>query len=179
MSTPDPFAPGYRLTDGNQLNAVIANPFWSVSSAVTATAGGLMPTSTKILDAVTNITNVPVPGAGLTLPQALQGQVLIVTNNGTNDARIFAAGNSTINGMDGEIGIILAKVSTGIFVAIATQQWAQLNTTGTPGILTGAGSPEGVVVASPGTLYTNSLGGANTTLYVKESGYDASGWVAK
>jgi hypothetical protein len=44
---------------------------------------------------------------------------------------------------------------------------------------TGAGSPEGVVTASVGSLYTRTDGGANTTLYVKESGTGNTGWVAK
>ena len=43
-----------------------------------------------------------------------------------------------------------------------------------------AGSPEGVVVGSSGDLYTNTTGGAGTTLYVKESGVSTNtGWVAK
>jgi len=179
MTTPDPFAPGYRLTDGNQLNTTIANPYWSTTAAASATTSGTMPTSTKILSAVTNITSVPTSGAGLTLPQALAGQVLILTNNGANDARIFAAGGSTINGSAGTTGIMLAKLTTGIFVAVATNTWIQLNTTGTPGILTGSGSPEGVVSATIGTLYTNTLGGASTTLYVKTSGSGNTGWTAK
>lgn len=44
---------------------------------------------------------------------------------------------------------------------------------------TGAGSPEGVVTAAVGSLYTNTSGGASTTLYVKESGTGNTGWVAK
>jgi Pectate lyase superfamily protein len=43
----------------------------------------------------------------------------------------------------------------------------------------GAGSPEGVVTAFPGSTYMNTSGGANTTLYVKESGSGNTGWVAK
>lgn len=43
----------------------------------------------------------------------------------------------------------------------------------------GAGSPEGIVTASPGSLYSNSSGGASTTLYVKESGTGNTGWIAK
>ena len=42
-----------------------------------------------------------------------------------------------------------------------------------------AGSPEGVVTAAVGSLYLRSNGGANTTLYVKESGTGNTGWVAK
>lgn len=45
--------------------------------------------------------------------------------------------------------------------------------------LSGTGSPEGVVVANVGTLYTRTDGGASTTLYVKESGTNENGWIAK
>jgi len=44
---------------------------------------------------------------------------------------------------------------------------------------TGVGSPEGVVTAAVGSLYTRSDGGANTTLYVKQSGTGNTGWAAK
>lgn len=47
-------------------------------------------------------------------------------------------------------------------------------------ISSGVGSPEGVLVGSPGDLYMNTSGGANTSLYVKESGVATNtGWVAK
>jgi hypothetical protein len=44
---------------------------------------------------------------------------------------------------------------------------------------TGSGSPEGVITAGVGSLYTRTDGGAGTTLYVKESGTGNTGWVAK
>lgn len=43
----------------------------------------------------------------------------------------------------------------------------------------GLNSPEGVVTASPGSLYLNRAGGAGTSLYVKESGSGNTGWAAK
>ena len=44
----------------------------------------------------------------------------------------------------------------------------------------GYGSPEGVVVASMGSIYLNKSGGANTSIYTKESGTEtATGWIAK
>jgi hypothetical protein len=47
-------------------------------------------------------------------------------------------------------------------------------------ISVGSGSPQGVVTANPGSLFLNLTGGANTTLYVKESGTATNtGWVAK
>lgn len=44
---------------------------------------------------------------------------------------------------------------------------------------TGVGSPEGVVTAPVGSLYSNTSGGTNTTLYVKTSGTSNTGWTAK
>jgi hypothetical protein len=56
----------------------------------------------------------------------------------------------------------------------------QVGGTSGPKWTSGAGSPNGVVTGSPGDLYTNTSGGANTTLYVKESGAATNtGWVAK
>lgn len=43
----------------------------------------------------------------------------------------------------------------------------------------GVGSPEGVVTAPIGSLYSNTSGGASTTLYVKTSGASNTGWTAK
>lgn len=53
---------------------------------------------------------------------------------------------------------------------------------GLPGGITwtsGVGSPEGVVTAPIGSLYSNTSGGASTTLYVKTSGTGNTGWTAK
>lgn len=46
-------------------------------------------------------------------------------------------------------------------------------------IYAGAGNPNGVVTANPGSLYLNNAGGSGATLYVKESGVANTGWVAK
>ncbi len=43
----------------------------------------------------------------------------------------------------------------------------------------GAGSPEGVVVASPGSTYRRTNGGAGTSFYVKETGTGNTGWFGK
>jgi hypothetical protein len=45
--------------------------------------------------------------------------------------------------------------------------------------LSNIGSPEGVVTAPIGSLYTNVSGGVSTTLYVKTSGAGNTGWTAK
>jgi hypothetical protein len=43
----------------------------------------------------------------------------------------------------------------------------------------GSGSPEGVVTAPVGSLYSRTDGGAGTSFYVKESGAGNTGWIAK
>lgn len=50
---------------------------------------------------------------------------------------------------------------------------------GNPIWTSGSGTPEGVVTAPVGSLFTRTNGGAATTLYVKESGAGNTGWVAK
>lgn len=45
--------------------------------------------------------------------------------------------------------------------------------------INGYGSPLNVIAAKVGTTYRRLDGGASTSFYVKESGTDASGWVAK
>jgi hypothetical protein len=46
--------------------------------------------------------------------------------------------------------------------------------------ISGSGSPQGVVSAPLGTIYTSITGGSNVTAWVKESGGStASGWTAK
>lgn len=46
-------------------------------------------------------------------------------------------------------------------------------------ILSGTGSPEGLVSAVVSTIYLRSDGGASTSFYVKQSGSGNTGWVAK
>lgn len=56
-----------------------------------------------------------------------------------------------------------------------------LGTTSANGVKvrSGAGSPEGVLAAPVGSMWLRTDGGAATTLYIKESGTTATGWVAK
>jgi len=46
-------------------------------------------------------------------------------------------------------------------------------------VLSGTGSPEGVVMSNPGSLFLRTDGGSGTSLYVKETGTGNTGWVAK
>lgn len=125
---PDPFLSGYRLIDGDELNAVTANPTWSVSGNVTATIGGTVNNSAKVVYTITNLTTVNAAGAGVVIPQALPGRVLIIVNRGLFDAQIYAENDSVIDGVPGNLGIplmvnmsiVLVAVDIGVWISIAT-----------------------------------------------------------
>lgn len=46
-------------------------------------------------------------------------------------------------------------------------------------IYAGAGTPNGVVTAALGSIYLNTSGGANVSIYIKESGVGNTGWIGK
>lgn len=67
-------------------------------------------------------------------------------------------------------------------VPMGTRIWdfkAGIKLAGGPTITSGSNTPEGAVTAPVGSLFTRTNGGANTTLYVKESGTGNTGWIAK
>jgi len=66
---------------------------------------------------------------------------------------------------------------TGTNNGVATNTFAPGD--GTPIWTSGSGSPNGVVTAVVGSMFTRTDGGTSTTLYVKESGSGNTGWVAK
>lgn len=68
--------------------------------------------------------------------------------------------------------------TTTVAPEVLGQNYVATGTTSTQWIA-GTGSPEGVVAANVGCLYSRTDGGAGTTLYVKESGVGNTGWVAK
>lgn len=101
-------------------------------------------------------------------------------SNGAEDGSIRF--KSLINNVLAERLVVNAageiEVSTGNLIIKTSGKGIQHGTTG-PLWTTGTGSPESVVTAPPGSLYTNTSGGLLTTLYVKETGTGNTGWVAK
>jgi parallel beta-helix repeat protein len=160
-NTPSPFATGYRLTDGTQLNNVTANPSWSVSDPVTATAGGLMSTSKKITFTMTNVTGAAVPGAGVTLPQALPGRIFYIVNNSPNDIRVYADGDSNIDTLPGTVGVLLQVGATGAFAGTAVRQWTMLQIS-SAGAAVGPTGPAGTTGPAGPAGPTGPAGGGVT-----------------
>jgi len=128
----------------------------------------------------------------VTLPAAnsvTNGTVVMVkdesgTASATNTISVARAGADTING--GSTSLVIDGSGGGYVRLTSNGATAWTGAVGVPltrqtsGLLSGLGTPLGVVVANIGSIYMRLDGGAATTLYVKESGNGAStGWVAK
>lgn len=109
-------------------------------------------------------------------------------------SRIFAIGANT--GTAGKLKLIAASSDASVYfevIEVKANGDASIPTgnliIGTagkgvslPGGITwtsGAGSPEGVVTAPVGSLYSRTDGGVLTSLYVKQSGTGNTGWAGK
>lgn len=94
---------------------------------------------------------------------------------------IYFGGYSSF--VQGDLFIITTTSNTGDIyeyqAGTGEGSWVKIVTRWGMNWYTGTGSPEGVVTALVGSLYTNSSGGVSTTLYVKTSGTGSTGWTAK
>lgn len=108
-------------------------------------------------------------------------------SGGTREASMgndpFGSGNFYLNVND--IGRIQWPPAGGTMLVQLTSNGV-VTTTGGNGtlavganILKGTGTPEGSVTATVGSMFLRTDGGANTTLYIKESGTGNTGWIAK
>jgi len=95
---------------------------------------------------------------------------------GSQSWRINPAGHFiSINDNDRDIGAAGAnRPRTGYFATSLISPKFEI----APGInwTSGAGSPEGVITASVGAIYSRNNGAAGTTFYVKETGTGNTGW---
>ena len=85
-----------------------------------------------------------------------------------NEPRYYTVDNRPLTDLDNNVKNLAGEITS-------------IEATGILGVkfFTGAGTPIGNVTAPIGSFYLNSTGGANTTLWVKESGVGNTGWVAK
>ena len=121
--------------------------------------------STYAAKTVTLLPNTSDPGYYTTITDNIDANMTItkVIFGKTTTALVFYDGNITN--------------SNGNFVVGTSGKGVTL-----PGGITwtsGSGSPEGVVTAPVGSLYSRSDGGILTSLYVKQSGSGNTGWAGK
>lgn len=122
MPLPQPLLFGERLRDGQTLDQLLASPLWAYSNPLTAKTGGTRTTSPKITETIVNVASAA-SGAGVTLPVAVPGKIILVFNNTVNDLRVFADDPSNIDGTTGDVGILQRPQSLAIYTAQTLRTW--------------------------------------------------------
>lgn len=103
--------------------------------------------------------------------------VLIPRTSAANDVRVFVGSGTPVEALVVQGSTSNVRAQAGNLVIGTAGKGIEFS----GGLIwrTGTGTPEGAVTAPVGSLFTRTDGGANTTLYVKESGAGNTGWVAK
>jgi hypothetical protein len=121
----------------------------------------------------------------------ITGCTIYSGNSGATDKTRYAInlGSSVINGAitgNNVVGVFGSpKINVGTTDSATLQNiannvgYSSPVYSGTTPWISGAGSPEGVVTAIVGALYSRTDGSTSTTLYVKTSGTGNTGWTAK
>lgn len=168
------------LTSGSSNTALGFN----AGAGITTSYGNVAVGDRALAAVVTTGGNVAVGAAALLVATnerntAIGNGALITTTTGTNVIGIgdgVAASSATASNEAtiGNNNLTNFRVPGVNFSAIS----GAITFTGVK-ILVGPGTPEGAQAAPVGSLCLRTDGGANTTLYVKESGTGNTGWVAK
>lgn len=103
--TPAPFATGYRLIDGNDLNANFALPIKSSQESITATAAGGKTNAFQLSTALNRISVAATAADSVKLPASRVGLQVLVENDGASAIQVFGAGTDTINGVATGTGV--------------------------------------------------------------------------
>ncbi|MBS7542547.1 hypothetical protein [Ancylobacter oerskovii] len=118
-------------------------------------------------------------------PSPLDGNYGTFSNTGASNGKEFGTASILLSSRDSattaqsHYGFYNANGQVGSITTAGARTRYHVTASAAVVITGGSGSPEGAIVASPGSLYTRTDGGAGTTLYVKESGTGNTGWVAK
>ena len=125
MATPNRFQSGFRLEDGNALNAALAGPQWETNYGITALAGGALSSSTPVLSLGANVVStVATAGDSVVLPSAVAGSVVYMLNADSADAvKVYAKSLDTINGTAGATGVSYAAAKRVLFIAVTNGVW--------------------------------------------------------
>jgi hypothetical protein len=113
------------------------------------------------------------------------GQLGVKTGNSQRDL-VFGSATADRWRITDATGTFLPETDNTQWVGSAAKKVARVysneyrvGSAGTVSWTAGTGSPEGVVTAPIGSMYSRTDGGTNTTLYVKQSGTGNTGWAAK
>lgn len=109
-------------------------------------------------------------GSRSRITNSSDGVFVLLDNAGTNFGRLqFGGTTSSFPALKRSSATIQARLADDSDFAAVQSLYQRF----------GSGSPESVVTAPVGAIYHRTDGGANTSLYVKESGSGNTGWIAK
>lgn len=125
MAIPNRFQSGFRLEDGNALDAALATPQWQTNYGITALAGGALSSATPVLSLGANVVGtVATAGDSVVLPSAVAGSVVYMLNADSADAvKVYGKGSDTINGTAGATGVSYAAAKRVLFIAVTNGVW--------------------------------------------------------
>lgn len=152
----------------------------AVSSLTTTALGpnGIPITLQEITAAPSSSTTAHVGVSTSAFPGGANGDlILIPRTSGANDVRVYVGSGTPTEALVVQGSTTNVLVQAGNLVIGTSGKGVVL-----PGGITwtsGAGTPEGVVTAPIGSLYSRSDGGLLTSFYVKQSGTGNTGWAAK
>lgn len=96
----------------------------TVRNGVTASTGSTQATGVLVTTAVTRVTTVAVAGDALTLPPAVAGVSLVITNAAAaNSMDVFPAVGNAINALAGDAAFAMAANVTRLFVCAVDGTW--------------------------------------------------------
>lgn len=111
----------------------------------------------------------------------------VTLGNASTDEHLILGSVGVNASADANVGVKIAKPTGalfGLYLSSGRAFFAEYVIVpslgvGNADIMSGTGSPEGVVSGAIGSLFLRTDGGAGTTMYVKESGAGNTGWTAK
>lgn len=136
-----------------------------------ATTAGLFENTSTAISRIGFKGNTTSSGTSVTI--GADADDMVIRTGGVDAVRVLSTGTvRPVTDMVSNLGTSSIRWNAGfistLFPGAGSVQWTS-----------GAGSPEGVLSAARGSLYTRTDGGAGTTLYVKETGSGNTGWVPK
>jgi len=101
-----------------QMSDLVVTAVPGVSIGITA-AGSSQSTATGLTSQMNTVTTVPV-GSGIILPTPVAGQVVYVSNRGTNPLTVYPPSGASIDGLAANAPIVVAVGSTAEVVATSS-----------------------------------------------------------
>lgn len=120
---PAPFATGFRLTDGNQLNAYFANGITASQAAIVAHAGGGKANATPLSTPLNHILTAANAADSVLLPPSQVGLTVLVGNDGANAIQVFGAGTDTVNSVATGTGVSQPAGSVVFYYCTSLGNW--------------------------------------------------------